>query len=120
MGKAVKFIKHKVAHHFDSAEQEFEATKLAMWAFLVTEVLFFGGLFVAYFMFRYLYPEMFIDAHHHLSWKMGALNTVVLITSSLTMALAIRYVQVNKPKVALVHLTLTFLFACTFLVIKYF
>ena len=107
MGNAVNFIKHKVAHHFDNADQEFEATKLAMWAFLVTEVLFFGGLFVAYFMFRYLYPEMFIDAHHHLSWKMGALNTVVLITSSFTVVMAVRSAQVSQQRQTLMYLLIT-------------
>ena len=73
------FIKHNVAHHFDTAEQEFESAKLGMWAFLLTEVMMFGGLFVAYGLFRWMYPEMFIDAHLKLSWQMGALNTVVLL-----------------------------------------
>jgi len=60
-----------------------------MWLFLVTEVLMFGGLFVAYGIFRGLYPDMFHEAYQHLAWKMGATNTVVLITSSITMALAV-------------------------------
>ena len=107
-------------HHFVDPEQQYESSKLGMWAFLVTEVLTFAGFFCAYAIYRMWNPEMFINAHKALDATMGATNTVVLITSSLTMALAIRYVQVNKPKVALVHLILTFLFACTFLVIKYF
>ena len=114
------FIKHKVAHHFDNATQEFEAAKLGMWAFLAQEVLFFGGLFVAYFIFRGMYPEMFIDAHHHLSWKMGALNTVFLITSSFTMVMAVRSAQVSKKTDTLWYLLATFLFACGFLVVKFF
>src|SRR3954470_14878207 len=77
------------AHHFANADDEFEASKQGMWIFLVTEVLMFGGLFVAYAMFRGLYPEMFHEAHKVLSVKMGSINTVVLITSSVTMVLAV-------------------------------
>ena len=90
-------------HHFVDPEQQYESSKLGMWAFLVTEVLTFAGFFCAYAIYRMWNPEMFINAHKALDVTMGATNTVVLITSSLTMALAIRYVQVNKPKVALVH-----------------
>src|SRR5690242_21293342 len=80
---------HHFAHHFASAEDEFEASKQGMWIFLVTEVLMFGGLFVAYAMFRGLYPEMFHEAHHMLDPKMGTINTIVLITSSVTMVLGV-------------------------------
>jgi cytochrome c oxidase subunit 3 len=79
---------HHVAHHFANADEEFEAAKQGMWVFMVTEVLMFGGLFVAYGIFRGLYPETFKEAHQFLNVKLGATNTVVLITSSLTMALA--------------------------------
>ena len=112
------FVEHSVAHHFDSASHEFEASKLGMWAFLIQEVLFFGGLFVAYFVFRFLYPEMFIDAHHHLSWQLGALNTLFLITSSFTMVMAVRSAQVSEQKPMLRYLTVTFLLAFAFLVVK--
>lgn len=115
-----KFIKHHVAHHFDTAEQEFESAKLGMWAFLVTEILFFGGLFVAYFIFRALYPEMFMDAHHHLSWKMGALNTLFLITSSFTMVLAVRSAQVSQKRATVGYLSATVVLAFAFMVVKYF
>src|ERR1700744_2491118 len=81
------------AHHFASADDEFEAAKQGMWVFLVTEGLMFGGLFVAYAIFRGLYPEMFHAAHKELAVSMGATNTVVLITSSLTMALAVSSTQ---------------------------
>src|SRR6185436_313219 len=84
---------HHHAHHFESADAEFEASKQGMWIFLVTEVLMFGGLFVAYTIFRGLYPEMFHASAHHLAVNMGAINTVVLITSSLTMALAVSATQ---------------------------
>lgn len=115
-----KFVEHHVAHHFESAEQEFEATKLGMWAFLVTEVLFFGGLFVAYFIFRWMYPDMFLEAHKFLSWKMGALNTLVLIFSSFTMVMAVRAAQLSKKAQTIGYLTVTLLCAATFMVVKYF
>src|SRR3954466_13027849 len=84
---------HHHAHHFESADDEFEACKQGMWVFMVTEVLMFGGLFVAYGIFRGLYPEMFHEAHEMLNWKLGGLNTLVLITSSLTMAMAVGSAQ---------------------------
>ena len=83
-------------HHFVDPEQQYEASKMGMWAFLVTEVLTFAGLFCAYAIFRAWNPDMFISAHEALDVTMGATNTVVLITSSLTMALAIRYIQMNN------------------------
>ncbi len=86
------------AHHFDSAEHEFETSKFGMWAFLVTEVMMFGGLFVAYIIFRNMYPEMFHEASHHLNKVMGGINTLVLICSSLSMALAIGAAQRNDKK----------------------
>lgn len=109
-----------LAHHFVSEEQQQSAAKLGMWIFLATEILFFGGLFMAYTAFRYLYPGTFLHAHEHLNVPMGATNTLVLITSSLTMALAVRSAQVGKKKLMLMNLGATFVFACVFLVIKYF
>ncbi len=111
---------HHYAHHFSSADDEFEAAKQGMWIFLVTEVLMFGGLFVAYGIFRGLYPEMFHAAHKMLAVPMGALNTVVLITSSLTMALAVSATQKGRKNQAIGYLVVTFIFACCFLVVKYF
>lgn len=108
------------AHHFANAEEEFQAAKQGMWLFLVTEVLMFGGLFVAYAVFRGLYPEMFAEAHKLLAVNMGATNTVVLITSSLTMALAVSATQRGERKKASILLAVTFLLACCFLVVKYF
>ena len=109
-----------VQHHFADAEQQRESAKFGMWLFLLTEVLLFGGLFVAYGVFRAWYPEMFINAHKHLDVILGGINTVVLITSSLTMALSIRSMQINNKKQTIFYLILTLLFALTFLVIKYF
>jgi cytochrome c oxidase subunit III len=111
---------HHHAHHFASADDEFEAAKQGMWLFLVTEVLMFGGLFVAYGIFRGLYPEMFAVAHKLLSVKMGGINTVVLITSSLTMALAVSSSQRGQRDRASLYLIATFVLASCFLVVKYF
>jgi cytochrome c oxidase subunit III len=119
MAKA-EVIEHHHAHHFASAEDEFEAAKQGMWIFLVTEVLMFGGLFVAYGIFRGLYADMFHEAHQYLAWKLGALNTVVLITSSVTMVLAVIATQKGQKDKAILFLICTFLLACCFLVVKYF
>lgn len=108
------------AHHFKSIQHEFDAGKIGMWLFLVTEIMLFGGLFVAFGIYHYLYPEMFREAHHHLNKVMGATNTVVLLVSSLTMALAIAFVQRDNTRMAKRMLEITFLCAFTFLVIKYF
>lgn len=111
---------HYVKHHFADAEQQRESAKFGMWIFLVTEVLLFGGLFVAYAIFRAWNPEIFHNAHTALDWRMGALNTIVLITSSLTVALAIRSLQLDRPKVAARLLWTTLFLAATFMVVKYF
>jgi cytochrome c oxidase subunit 3 len=108
------------AHHFDSADHEFETTKFGMWLFLVTEIMLFGGLFVAYIIFRGLYPEMYHEAHHHLNKVMGGINTLVLIFSSWTMATAVGMAQRNQPKKSFRLMAVTIVCACAFLVIKYF
>ena len=109
-----------VAHHFDSADEQFDAGRLGIWLFLVQEVLFFGGLFCAFFVFRSWYLDSFVAAHHELDWKMGGINTIALITSSLTMALAVRYAQMSDQKMCGRMLLITIALACVFLVIKYF
>lgn len=109
-----------LAHHFHTPEQQASSAKLGMWVFLGQEVLFFGGLFMAYVALRFFYPETFLAAHEHLSIPLGGLNTVVLITSSLTMALAVRAAQTNNNPALIRNLVFTFLFACVFLVVKYF
>ena len=83
----------RLQHHFDSLEQQQYASTFGMWVFLVTEVLFFGGLFMAYILYRLWYPEMFVAASHHLDIPLGTFNTAVLIGSSLTMALAVNSAQ---------------------------
>jgi len=82
-----------LAHHFDDLEQQHETAALGMWAFLVTEVLFFGGLFCAYAVYRYRYPEAFAEASAEIGIPLGFLNTLVLLASSLTMALSIHAAQ---------------------------
>jgi cytochrome c oxidase subunit 3 len=88
-------LAHAAAHQFDDAGQQHEAASLGMWVFLVTEVMFFGGLFTVYVVYRALFPTVFGHASNHLDVFLGTLNTAVLITSSLTMALAVRAAQVG-------------------------
>lgn len=108
------------AHHFVSGAHEFSTSKLGVWLFLVTEILFFSGLFMAYAMYHYFHPEMFKGAHKMLDMKMGAINTMVLIFSSLTMALSIRAAQLGKKGQTVGLLAVTFICAGIFLVVKYF
>lgn len=109
-----------VQHHFDTAEQQYGASKLGLWLFLVTEILLFGGLFVTYIIYRGLYPDMFHEAHRHLNRVLGSVNTIVLISSSFTMAMAVRSTQRSDTNRANQFLLATFFFALLFLVIKYF
>jgi cytochrome c oxidase subunit 3 len=108
-----------VAHHFDSADVQFQSGTLGVWLFLVTEILLFGGLFCAFAVFRSRYLEAFIEAHHHLDKVLGTVNTVVLICSSLTMALAVRAAQTNKRALGNVLMVVTLLCATAFLCVKY-
>jgi cytochrome c oxidase subunit III len=109
-----------VQHHFVDSDQQFESAKMGMWIFLVTEILFFGGLFLAYIVFRSWYPELYLMASDHLDTFWGAVNTVVLIGSSLTVAMAIRSAQLNQQKGLIINLAITIALACIFMVIKYF
>jgi heme/copper-type cytochrome/quinol oxidase subunit 3/cytochrome c5 len=109
-----------LAHHFDSPPQQMSAAKLGMWMFLATEVLFFGGLFVFYAVMRNTHPEIFAYGSQFLDWRLGAANTVVLIASSVTMAVAVTAAQRNQRRLLLACLGATLAGAMTFLVIKYF
>jgi len=123
---------HYQAHHFHTMEQQNATLKMGMWAFLVQELLFFGGLFMAYIAMRYFYSDTFSLVQHKnlLSIPMGFANTLVLLTSSLTMALAVREAQLTPiehneeakahRKKMIVLLLVTSVLACVFLVIKYF
>lgn len=109
-----------LAHHFDTPAQQFNAAKLGMWLFLAQEILFFSGLFVAYGIYRSWYPEAFSAGSHLLDRNMGALNTAVLLFSSLTAALAVRSAQLGKKNHTTMYLVVTILCAFTFMVVKYF
>ena len=109
-----------LAHHFVSMEQQKEAGMIGMWIFLLTEVMFFGGLFLAYTIYRTIYPEGFLYGSHLLNVTLGGTNTVVLIVSSLTMAMAVYYSQKGERKKLVRFLAITLILGLVFLVIKYF
>lgn len=109
-----------LAHHYNDMGTQNYAVRLGMWLFLATEVLLFAGLFVGYTVYRYLYPETFQICSRHLNLSMGLLNTIVLITSSLTVALAYHAVKVNQVKKGITLMVVTILLAAVFLVVKYF
>jgi cytochrome c oxidase subunit III len=105
-------------HHFDNLAQQREASTLGMWIFLVTEILFFGGLFAAYIVYRTWYFEAFAAGSHHLDLTLGTVNTVVLIGSSLTMALAVFGAETGRQKMITIFLALTVVLGLVFLGIK--
>jgi cytochrome c oxidase subunit 3 len=107
-----------LAHHFDTPEQQYGSAKIGMWVFLATELLMFGGLFCAYSVYRHNHPEVFLYAHHYLDKTWGAINTVVLLASSLTMAWGVRSAQLGQRKTLIVCLILTLLGGGGFMVIK--
>ena len=107
-------------HHFVSSEQQFDSAKLGMWLFLITEVLLFSGMFVAYAVFRQWHPEAFVAASGTLNVTLGTINTIVLLTSSLTVALSIHYIQHDEVKKCVYSLLTTIGLAGAFMVIKYF
>ena len=107
-----------VAHQFEDATQQHESSMLGMWIFLATEIMFFGGLFAAYTVYRAMHPAAFEAASRHLDIVLGAINTGVLLTSSLTMALAVRCAQIGKRWNVVVFLTVTMLLGIAFLCIK--
>jgi cytochrome c oxidase subunit 3 len=108
----------RLQHHFENLEQQKESSTLGMWLFLVTEVMFFGGLFTAYIVYRRMFPAVFAASSHHLDVTLGGINTAVLICSSLTMALAIWAAQIDKRKLIVVFLLLTIVLGAVFLGVK--
>jgi cytochrome c oxidase subunit 3 len=109
----------KLQHHFDDMAQQAEASTLGMWVFLVTEIMFFGGLFMAYLMYRWKNPDGFAEASNHLNVIWGAANTVVLIVSSLTMAMAVRAAQTSAAaKTQVGWLVATMILGAAFLGVK--
>ncbi|HMJ10512.1 MAG TPA: cytochrome c oxidase subunit 3 [Polyangiaceae bacterium] len=106
-------------HHFDTPQQQFDAGKMGIWLFLVTEVLFFSGLFCAYTIYRAQHPEIFVWAHYYLDTNLGALNTVVLLGSSLTAAWAVRCAQLEQKRGLIINIVITIACAFTFMCVKY-
>lgn len=107
-----------LAEQFDDLEQQEETSTIGMWTFLATEVLFFGGLFLAYAVYRMTYPQAFAEGSHHSNLLLGTLNTAILLTSSLTMALALHGAQQGQSRRVLQLLFATLVFGLAFLGIK--
>jgi len=108
------------AHQFENMEQQTECYITGMWTFLVTEVMFFGALFVAYTLYRWNYKFDFYNAHEHLNVAMGGFNTMVLLVSSWFVVMAVQGAQLGKRNQVLAFLAGTQLCAFTFLTVKYF
>jgi len=111
-------IQSAVAEQFDDMPQQQEASTLGMWTFLATEVLFFGGMFMSYIVYRHTYPQAFAEASKHTIVLYGTINTAILLTSSLTMALAVHAAQKGRNQALLNFLLVTILLACAFLGVK--
>ncbi|MGD0089546.1 MAG: cytochrome c oxidase subunit 3 family protein [Planctomycetota bacterium] len=107
-----------LAHQFDTPRQQFQTGKLGMWLFLATEILMFSGLFCVYAVYRHNHPEVFVRAAQFLNWKLGALNTLVLICSSLTMAWAVHCAHCNQQRGLQAMLGLTVFLGLCFMGVK--
>ena len=107
------------AHQFDDVEQQHGASWIGMWVFLATEVMFFGGMFMGYAVYRTAYPQAFASASNHLDIWLGTINTAVLICSSFTMALGVRSAQLDARKPLMIFLLLTIVLGAVFLGIKF-
>lgn len=107
-----------VAKHFDDMEQQHSAAQLGMWVFLATEVLFFGGLFLGYTVFRSTYPRDFAAASHHTEVLIGGINTAILLFSSTLMALAVRAAEAGSKKRLIWLLLGTAFFGIIFMILK--
>jgi cytochrome c oxidase subunit 3 len=107
-------------HHFETEEQQREAGTFGMWLFLLTEIMFFGGLFFAYLLYRNWYNPAFVAASNQLSIPLGTVNTAVLITSGFFMALAVWAAEMKKKSFLVITLLLTTIFGLVFLGVKYF
>lgn len=108
----------ELRHHFETPEQQKEAATLGMWAFLVTEVMLFGGIFMAYIVYRWAFPDVWAESAHHLNTPLGTVNTVVLLVSSLTVALAVHAAESGNRRTLLTMLGITLVLGVSFLGIK--
>jgi cytochrome c oxidase subunit III len=118
MSEAVTTAPSRLQSHFANEQQQYETSTFGMWVFLVTEVMFFGGLFTAYLMYRIQFAEAFRHASHHLDITLGAFNTIVLIGSSLTMALAVHSARLNRGKAIAFWIAATMVLGSIFLGVK--
>lgn len=107
-----------VAEQFDDPEQQRSAATLGMWIFLVTEVMLFGGLFTGYTVYRWVYRPAFVEGSHHMALVIGAVNTAVLLVSSLTMALGVQKAQLGRRRALVGYLAVTAVLGTVFLVLK--
>jgi len=107
-----------LAHHFETREQQDETCTMGMWLFLAQEVMFFGGLFAAYAVFRYKFPEAWMEASTTLSVSWGALNTIILLLSSFTMAMAVYHSQTSNTRKLVRYLMLTLVLGLIFVAVK--
>jgi cytochrome c oxidase subunit 3 len=109
---------HELRHHFENMEQQSGASSMGMWVFLITEIMFFGGMFMAYLAYRYEYFQAWQEGSQHMDFWIGTVNTAVLICSSLTMVLAVLAIQQGRRRLTSVMLSVTLCFAIAFLVLK--
>ena len=114
----IEIAEHNLQHHFADMDQQRETSTFGMWLFLVTEIMFFGGLFCAYLVYRATYYQAFVEGSQTMNIWLGATNTAVLICSSLSMALAVRCAQLDQRKMMVILLIVTMLFGAAFLGIK--
>ena len=111
-------VRHRLEEQYPSLEHQQETASLGMWLFLATEVLFFGTLFLGVAVYRHAYPVEFEKASERLNWLIGGVNTIVLLTSSLTMALAVHASARGHRRPLMGWLALTAALGCVFLVLK--
>jgi cytochrome c oxidase subunit 3 len=114
------FERHTLEHQFENLEQQHEVAALGMWVFLATEVMFFGTLFVALAVYRYVYPISFERGSEHLKWQIGGLNTVVLLCSSFTMVMAVHNARLGRQRPTVHYLIGTAVLGTVFLALKAF
>ncbi len=118
-GISVPSVRQRVRHHFDTAEQQFDSSTLGMWVFLLTEIMFFGGMFGSYTVYRNMYPDAFASTSRFIDVTFGGINTAVLICSSLTMVLAVHAAQIGRKIRLILFLLVTLGLGCVFLGIKF-
>jgi cytochrome c oxidase subunit 3 len=105
-------------HHFATMEQQQDASMLGMWVFLITEIMFFGGMFFGYMVYRFYHYNAWLQGSEHMEFWWGTINTIVLLCSSLSMAMAVRSTQLGRRKATVILLLITIVFGLGFLGIK--